>query len=109
VAAVSDLEPLDYRLIQQLQARVAQQINVEAQRREANGERELSRDDEQQMAISLISNAVGDHMQQRLLGGGMCRSTAATTIAWLPACTRRCSARANCRNCSAAASAEPPR
>ena len=47
-------EPLDYRLIQQLQAKVAQRINIEAQGREARGERELSRDDEQQMALALI-------------------------------------------------------
>lgn len=67
---MTEQEPLDYQLIQKLQARVAQQINIEAQRREANGERELSREDEQQMAISLITAAVTEHMQQRLIAGG---------------------------------------
>jgi pilus assembly protein CpaF len=62
-------EPLDYRLIQQLQARVAQQLNQEAQRREAHSERELSRSDEQQMAIALIDVAVTEHMAQLLHEG----------------------------------------
>ena len=54
-------EPLDYRLIQQLQAKVAQRINIEAQGREARGERELSRDDEQQMALALIHEVVAEN------------------------------------------------
>jgi len=62
-------EPLDYRLIQQLQASVAQQLNVESQRREARGEPELSRADEQQLAITFIETAVAEHMQRRLLDG----------------------------------------
>jgi Flp pilus assembly CpaF family ATPase len=63
-------EPLDYRLIQQLQAKVAQRINIEAQGREARGERELSRDDEQQMALALIHEVVAEHLRQRLHEGG---------------------------------------
>jgi pilus assembly protein CpaF len=63
-------EPLDYRLIQKLQARVAQQLSAETQRREAHREPELSRDDEQQMAISLIDVVVTEHMAQQLHDGG---------------------------------------
>ncbi|SOD72948.1 Flp pilus assembly CpaF family ATPase [Jatrophihabitans sp. GAS493] len=66
---MSDLEPLDYRLIQQLQAQVAAALNVESQRREAAGERELARSDEQQMAWSLIATAVAGHLQLQLAAG----------------------------------------
>lgn len=62
-------EPLDHRLIQQLQARVAQELSRQAQRREAQGEPELSRSDEQQLAISLIDVAVTEHMKRQLLAG----------------------------------------
>lgn len=67
---MTDLEPLDYQLVQKLQARVAQQLNHEAQRREAAGDMELSRDDEQQLAWSLIVAAVAGHLQDHLAGGG---------------------------------------
>ncbi len=62
--------PLDHRLVQQLQARVAQELNREAQRREAHQEPELSRADEQQLAVSLIDQAVSDHLQRELQAGG---------------------------------------
>jgi pilus assembly protein CpaF len=67
---VSEAAALDYRVIQQLQARVAQQIGAEAQRRESAGDRELSPADEQQLAMALIDAAVAGHMQQQLLAGG---------------------------------------
>ncbi len=62
--------PLDQRLVQQLQARVAQELNRESQRREAHAERELSRGDEQQLAMTLIDQAVSDHLQRQLQAGG---------------------------------------
>jgi pilus assembly protein CpaF len=62
--------PLDHRLIRQLQARVAEELNRETQRREAAGERELSRGDEQQLALTLIDQAVAEHMQRQLRAGG---------------------------------------
>jgi pilus assembly protein CpaF len=63
-------EPLDHRLIRQLQARVAEDLNRESQRREAVGEPELSRADEQQLSMTLIDQAVTDYMQQQLREGG---------------------------------------
>ena len=63
-------EPLDHRLVLQLQARVAQELNRESQRREAHGEPELSRGDEQQLALALIDQAVSDHLQRELQAGG---------------------------------------
>ncbi len=62
-------ELLDHRLIQQLQGQVAQELNREAQRREAHGEPELSRADEQQLAITLIDQVVSDYMQRQLRDG----------------------------------------
>ncbi len=63
-------QPLDHRLIRQLQARVAEDLNRESQRREAVGEPELSRADEQQLSMTLIDQAVTDYMQQQLREGG---------------------------------------
>lgn len=62
--------PLDPRLIRQLQARVAEDLNRESQRREAAGEPELSRADEQQLAVQLIDQAVTEYMQWQLREGG---------------------------------------
>jgi len=62
-------EPLDHRLIQALQARVAQQLSLQVQRREAHGQQELSRADEQQMALALIDSVVAGHLQTQLQGG----------------------------------------
>ena len=59
-------EPLEPRVIRQLQAQVAAELSRETQRREAQGEPELTRADEQQYAITLIQQAVGEHMQRRL-------------------------------------------
>jgi pilus assembly protein CpaF len=67
---MNDQDPLDYALVQTLQAEVARQIGIQAQLREARGERELSPADEQQLAISLIETAVASHLQRRVLGGG---------------------------------------
>lgn len=61
---------LDHRLVRTLQAHVAHLINTETQQREATGSPELSRADEQQLAISLIDTAVAAHLQQRLQAGG---------------------------------------
>ncbi len=63
-------EPLNHRLVQQLQGRVAQDLNRESQRREAHGEPELTRADEQQLAIALIDRAVSEYLQQELQAGG---------------------------------------
>ena len=63
-------QPLDHRLIRRLQARVAEDLNRESQRREAVGEPELSRADEQQLSMTLIDQAVTDYMQQQLREGG---------------------------------------
>ena len=68
--AAGGREPLDHRLIRQLQARVAEDLNRESQRREATGEPELSRPDEQQLAMQLIDQAVTEHMQRQLREGG---------------------------------------
>ena len=62
--------PLDHSLVQQLQARVAQELNRESQRREAHGEPELSRADEQQFAMTLIDQVVTDHLQREMQAGG---------------------------------------
>ena len=59
-------EPLEPRVIRQLQAQVAAELSRETQRREGLGEPELTRADEQQYAITLIQQAVGEHMQRRL-------------------------------------------
>lgn len=69
-AAGGGPQPLDHRLIRQLQARVAEELNREAQRREAAGEPELSRADEQQLALTFIDQAVTEHMQRELRAGG---------------------------------------
>ena len=61
---------LDYRVIQRLQATVAQRLSADAQRRESTGDRPLSRGDEQQLAMALIPDVVADHMRQELLAGG---------------------------------------
>jgi pilus assembly protein CpaF len=66
----SELEPLNHRLVRRLQAQVAQELNRESQRREALGEPELSRADEQQLAITLIDRAVGAELQRQLREGG---------------------------------------
>ncbi len=63
------VEPLDYGVIGRLQAQVAQQLNAEAQRREAQRAPELSAADEQQLAISLIDAAVTAHLAQQLHAG----------------------------------------
>lgn len=63
-------DPLDHRLVQQLQGRVAQELNRESQRREAHGEPELSRGDEQQLAMTLIDQVVSEHLQRELQAGG---------------------------------------
>ena len=68
--AAAGHKPLDHRLIRQLQARVAEGLNRESQRREAVGEPELSRADEQQLSMTLIDQAVTDYMQQQLREGG---------------------------------------
>lgn len=65
-----DRQPVDHRLIRQLQARVAEELNRESQRRAASGEPELSRADEQQLALALIDQAVTEHMQRQLREGG---------------------------------------
>jgi Flp pilus assembly CpaF family ATPase len=62
-------EPLDYRLVQRLQATVADVVNCEAHRREATGEPELDRADEQQLALSLIAAAVSEQLQRQMLAG----------------------------------------
>jgi pilus assembly protein CpaF len=62
-------EPLDYRLVHRLQAKVATGLSREAQRREAGGEPELTHVDEQQFALSLISAAVAEHLQESMLAG----------------------------------------
>ena len=59
-------EPLEPRVIRQLQAQIAAELSRETQRREAQGEPELTRADEQQYAITLIQQAVSEHMQRRL-------------------------------------------
>jgi pilus assembly protein CpaF len=65
-----DLERLDHRLVRRLQAQVAQELNRESQRRDALGELELSRADEQQLAITLIDKAVSAELQWQLREGG---------------------------------------
>ncbi len=62
-------EPVDHRLVQQLQARVAHELNRERQRREAQGEPELSRGDEQQFAMMIIPRVVDEHLQHELQAG----------------------------------------
>jgi pilus assembly protein CpaF len=63
----TEYEPLDHQLVLSLQRQVAARINQEAQRRETRGERVLSGDDEHQLALSLIDDAVTAHVQQRLV------------------------------------------
>jgi len=67
---VNEQEPLEHRLVQQLQTAVARELNRESQRREAQGESELSRADEQQLAITLIDRLVGEYLQRELQAGG---------------------------------------
>lgn len=66
---MNEQEPLDHRLVQQLQTAVARELNRESQRREAQGEPELSRADEQQLAITLIEQLVSEHLQRELQAG----------------------------------------
>lgn len=60
---------LDYVLIKTLQMQVADQMTDQKQRREAQGERELSRADERQMARSLTQAAVSRHMEKMMANG----------------------------------------
>ncbi len=59
----------DPELVKTLQARIADEMTAHQQRREARGERELSRDDERQMALSLMQAAVSRHMENQLASG----------------------------------------
>jgi pilus assembly protein CpaF len=67
---MSEVKPLDHRLVRRLQAQVAQELNRESQRREALREPELSRADEQQLAITLIDSVVSAELQRQLRDGG---------------------------------------
>jgi len=60
---------LEYGLIQQLRDQVAQRLNAEAQRREAAAEPRLTAADEQQVAWSLIAQAVAEYLQMQLSTG----------------------------------------
>jgi len=62
-------EVLDFQLVRSLQAQIADEMTAHKQRRELRGERELSNQDERQMALSLMHAAVSRHMQGRLERG----------------------------------------
>lgn len=61
-----ELAPLNYALISDLQAKVAHQLTVAAQLREARGEAQLSAEYEEQQALAVIDQVVADHLQQAL-------------------------------------------
>ena len=63
------LELLDYQLVRRLQEQAADLLTAERTARKTAGRSELSSDDEQQLALSLIDAVVGRHMQQELAAG----------------------------------------
>ena len=64
-----DDDILDYTLVRRLQARVADRMTTVKQEREAAGHRELEADDERQVALSLIRQAVLRHTQELITQG----------------------------------------
>lgn len=62
--------PVDYGLVRQLQAYVADRMTATKQAREREGLAPLGGDDERQMALSVARDVVRAHMQARLAGGG---------------------------------------
>jgi len=62
-------ELLDAVLISSLQVQVADEMTAMRQRREALGERELSKADERQLARSLMQATVSRHMELRMANG----------------------------------------
>lgn len=61
---------LDRQLVEQLRARVADELTRVKQQREARGERDLSTTDERQLALSVITKVVQRHLASVLAGGG---------------------------------------
>jgi len=64
-----DDDVLDYTLVRRLQARVADRMTTVKQEREAAGHRDLEADDERQVALSLIRQAVLRHTQELISAG----------------------------------------
>ena len=62
--------PVDYQLVKQLQAQVADELTRAKQQRDARGERELSDADDRQMALSVITKVVQQHLASVLAAGG---------------------------------------
>ena len=62
-------ELLDAVLINSLQVQVADEMTAMRERREALGERELSKDDDRQLARSLMQATVSRHMEMRMANG----------------------------------------
>lgn len=61
---------MDYVVVKSLQARVADQLVERQQRRAARDQPPLSQEDERQLALSLMQDAVSHHMETRLTMGG---------------------------------------
>ena len=55
--------------VRALQARVAERLTAETQRRELHGEPRLTGEDEYQLALSLINRVVVDHLEEQLRAG----------------------------------------
>ena len=62
--------PLDRRLVEDLRARVADELTRGRQDRDARGEQELSFSDERQLALSVITRVVQRHLASLLAAGG---------------------------------------
>ena len=63
-------QPLDRRLVEDLRARVADELTRGRQDRDTRGERELSFSDERQLALSVITRVVQRHLASVLAAGG---------------------------------------
>jgi len=60
---------VDYAVVKRLQGRVAEELTVLRQRREAAGEPTLSDSDERQLALSVIGRVVAEHMRSLVAAG----------------------------------------
>ncbi|HVV76559.1 MAG TPA: ATPase, T2SS/T4P/T4SS family [Mycobacteriales bacterium] len=60
---------VDPRLVRSLQARVAEMLTIEHQRRERRGDPRLTGEDEHQLALALIDQVVADELEQSVRNG----------------------------------------
>jgi hypothetical protein len=65
----ADVVVVDPRLVRSLQARVAEMLTIEHQRRERRGDLRLTGEDEHQLALALIDQVVADELEQSVRNG----------------------------------------